>query len=268
MEYLTVPVKGNEIHIYPICDVQVGAKGVDLRGFQEYVDEAMVDPLARFVGVGDYTDGISPSNRKALRAGFVRGELYDTAREMFEDSARRQTMEFLDIVKPTRKRWDFLLGGHHYWTYEDGHTTDREIAETIGCPYLGDGTALVSYQFRSGPPLRLYARHGESAGKTWSGPLTQLEEQMRGLTAHVYLIGHHHKLVAAGAVKLEEAPGAATHLAATDSRLVAGGSWLRGFMKGETTYAERGMMVPLAVGAPIILARRRSDGTFRVRVQI
>lgn len=268
MEHLQIPVKGDEIHLYPIGDVQIGARGVDLNGFQRYVDEALADPLARFIGVGDYTDGVSPSNRKKLRMGFVSGELYDTARDMFDEAARQQVHQFLDIVKPTRKRWDFLLEGHHLWRFEDGTSTDQIVADAVGCRNLQDGSALVSYQFKSGPPLRMYVRHGESAGRTFAGPLQQLEQQMRAFTAHIYVIAHHHKLVAAGAVKLEESPTSATNLAATDSRLVATGSWLRGYLKGETTYAERGMMVPLATGAPMISAQRRRDGTFRVRVVV
>lgn len=268
-------MRGDELHLYPICDVQVGGLGVDLRGFQEHIDEAMADPLARFVGVGDYTDGVSPSNRKSLAVSFKKGELYDTPRQMFDEAAHRQVNEFLDIVKPTRGRWDFVLGGHHFWEYEilsasenrRFRNTDQDIAQFLGCPYLGTGTAVVSYKFRgAGSPLRLYARHGEGSGQSFAAPLNQLERQMRAFNAHIYLIGHHHKLTAAAAVKLDEAPEAETQLAATDSRLVAAGSWLRGFVPNEVSYAEAGMMVPLAVGAPVIHANRRKNGTYRVRV--
>ena len=271
MEHLTVPVKGNEVHLYPVCDVQVGGTGVDLRGFQEYIDEAVRDPLARFVGLGDLTDGVSPSNRKALRAAFTKGDLYDTPQRMFADSSAADVQTFLDIVAPTRGRWDFLLEGHHFWEYEDGkrlRTSDQDIADFLGCPNLGRGSALVSYQFKQGDPLLVYARHGEGSGSSFAAPLNLLEKQMRAFTAHIYLIGHHHKLTAARAVKLDRAPDAETHLAATDSVLVAAGSWLRGFVPGETTYAEAGMLVPLATGAPVIQATRRENGTYRVRVTL
>lgn len=266
-----IPVKGPEVHIYPVCDVQIGGVGVDLRGFQEYIDEAMEDPLARFVGVGDYTDGVSPSNRKLLRVSFVKGELYDTAQNMLDDAAQRDVQTFLDIVAPTRGKWDFLLEGHHFWEYtvdRSLRTTDQDIADYLGCPSLGTGSALVSYQFKSGSPLRMYVRHGEGSGQSFAAPLNQLERQMRAFTADIYLIGHHHKLVAGGAVKLTESPDAETQFAATDARLVGAGSWLRGFMPNEVSYAEAGMMVPLATGAPIIKATRRKDGTFKVRVTV
>lgn len=272
MRHLTIPVRTKELHIYPICDVQMGGKGVDLKGFQEHIDEAMADPVARFVGVGDYTDGVSPSNRKLLLSAFKRGDLYDTAKEMLTDAAYQQVANFLDIVKPTKGKWDFILTGHHYWEHEqDGRirTTDAAIADFLGCVNLGDESAVVSYQWKgTGRPLRMWVRHGEGSGQSFAAPLNQLERQMRGFNADIYLIGHHHKLVAAAAVKLDEAPESETHLAATDSRLVAAGSWMHGFMPNESTYAEKGMMVPLATGAPIIFVTKRGDGTFKVRTLI
>lgn len=271
MRHLTIPVKGNELHIYTVNDVQLGGKGVDLKGFQGYIDDAMADPLARFVGVGDYTDGISPSNRKVLAVSFRKGELYDTLHEAIDDAGRRQAREFMDIVAPTKGKWDFLQEGHHYWEYTVNgtyRTTDSDIADFLECPNLGAGSAMVSYQFKTGAPLRMYVRHGEGSGQSFAAPLNQLERQMRAFNAHIYLIAHHHKLVAAAAVKLDEAPEAETMLAATDARLVAAGSWLRGFIPNENTYAEEGMLVPLATGAPIIYATHRKNGTFKVRTLI
>ena len=268
IEFLTVPVKGNEIHLYPVCDVQVGCTGVDLRGFQEYIDEAMADPLAHFVGVGDYTDGVSPSNRRMLRSAFVKGELYDTAEKMLEGASERDVMTFLDIVKPTRGRWDFLFEGHHFWQRPDLRTSDQDIADYLGCPNLGRGAALVSYQFKTGSPLVMYALHGGGAGDSFAAPLNRLERQMRAWTAHIYLTGHHHKLTAARAVKLDRAPESTTQLSATDSVLVAAGSWMHGFVEGTVSYAEEGQMVPLATGAPVIYATKRKNGTYKVRVMI
>ena len=247
----------------------------------------MSDPRARFFGGGDYTDGLSPSNRKLLLAAFVKGELYDTARDMLDSASREQINIVKDILKPTIGRWDFLLQGHHLWEYfvkqKDGtqlwRTSDHDLAEWLEAPYLGQPgpdmqSAYVVYSFPAGekggarPELGLYAVHGQGGGKTFSGPLGQLEGMMRAFTADIYYVAHHHKLVAARAVKLSEATDAETSLVATDSLLVAGGSWLRGYMPNEVTYAEAGLMVPLAMGAPVISAHRRKNGTFKLRVEL
>ena len=214
------------------------------------------------------TDGVSPSNRRLLRGAFVKGELYDTADKMMEGAAERDVMTFLDIVKPTRGKWDFLLEGHHFWERPDLRTSDQGIADYLGCPNLGRGEALITYQFRAGPPLVMFALHGGGGGDSFAAPLNRLEKQMRAWTAHIYLTGHHHKVTAARAVKLDRAPESTTQLSATDSVLVAAGSWMHGFVEGTVSYAEAGQMVPLAVGAPVIQATRRKNGTFKVRVTL
>lgn len=273
------------INIYPVADVQLGGAGVDVTAFREFVRDIVNDPVGHIIGVGDYTDSISPSNRKLLSAAFVKGELYDTVREMVDGAAIQYAEEFIELVAPTVGQWDAVLKGHHLHEYVEREanglhtlrTTDHDIADAMGAPYLGEpGTtinvAMITYRFpkvgKRRPVLRVLAMHGQGGSSTWSGPLNQLEKMMRAFNADIYLVAHHHKLVAARAVKLNEDPKAPTKLQATDSVLVAAGSWMRGYMLNETTYAEDGLMVPLATGAPIIHVASRDNGTFRIRVEV
>lgn len=287
MRHLVVNVDTDEMHLYPISDVQVGAKGVADKQFRSHILEAIDDPLARFFGGGDYTDSISPSNRRHLKAAFIKGELYDTPEEMLAESGRGHAREFLKLVDGTIGKWDFLLKGHHLNEYrvpnENGtwtiRTTDHDIADALGCPYLGEpgekiGQALISYRFpppRKGvkrPVMRMLAMHGQNGGGSWAGPLNQLEAMAKAFNAHVYYVAHHHKLLAGGLVKLHEEPEANTRLISTDSRVVAGGSWLRGYIPDDVTYAEDGVMPPLATGAPIIYVKSLGHGQFKIRTII
>lgn len=287
MKHLVVDVQDHAIRLYPVSDVQVGAPGVADRQFRAHIEEAIADPQARLFGGGDYTDSLSPSNRKHLKAAFIKGELYDTPEEMLSSEGKRHAKEFLRLVAGTEGRWDFLLKGHHLNEYRirnaDGthtiRTTDHDIADALGAPYLGEagekiGQALVSYRFpprskgRRRPVFRVFAVHGQNGGGGWSSPLNQLEKMSKGFNAHLYYVAHHHKLLAGAAVKLHEGPEADTRLKATDSRVVAGGSWLRGYMPDEITYAEDGLMPPLALGAPIVYVTSIGDGTFRVRALV
>lgn len=283
MRHITINVASKDLNLYPVADVQVGAVGVDKVGFREYIQEGIDDPVGRFFGVGDYTDGLSPSNRKILRSLFVKGLLYDTAAEMFDKASDADVQEFLELIKGSEGKWDFLLQGHHFWEYKvpqkDGsymlRTSDQDIAEQVRTDYVpGEADIMVNYVFPAPhkharkPVLRLWATHGQGSGQTFATPINQLEKQMRAFNADVLLIAHHHKLIAAGAVRLDEDPDSETSLMARETRLVASGSWLRGFMPNIVTYAEAGNMVPLATGAPIIQVNRRDDGSFKVRVLV
>jgi hypothetical protein len=262
----------------------VGGIGVADKEFRAHIEEALEDPLARFIGLGDYTDSVSPSNQATLDAAFARGELYDTVGRMLESAAGAHKDEFLRLVAGTEGRWDALLRGHHTYKYgvkqENGGTllrnTDMDIAEAVGAPYLGGtskdlGMAMLSYVFpgkKKGNVLRVFVWHGQGGGQSFASPLNQLERMARQHPAHIYIVAHHHKLVAGRYVRLNQDINATTKLRATDSAIVAAGSWLRGFMPDDVTYAEDAGYAPLAIGAPSISARTRGDGTFRVRVTI
>ena len=64
---------------------------------------------------------------------------------------------------------------------------------------------------------------------------TMFGEMSKGFNAHIYYVAHHHKMLSGATVKLHEGPEATTRLKATDSRVVAGGSWLRGYIPDEIT---------------------------------
>jgi hypothetical protein len=284
---LTIDVDTPRVHIYPVSDVQIGAVGVAKEEFREHIEEAIADPFGRLIGIGDYTDSVSPSNRRVLNANFERGDLYDTPRAMIDDAAKRYADEFLGLVEGTEGRWDALLKGHHLHEYlvtnPDGtkslRTTDHDIADAVGAPYLGEpgqtiGSAMIKYRFpathKGGkrPVLKVYAVHGQGGGGSWSAPFGQLEKMMRAFTAHIYIVAHHHKDGAVAATKLDEDAKAPTLLKATDARLVAAGSWMRSYMPDTVTYAEDGMLVPLAVGAPIIFATPGTRRTFKIRALV
>ena len=284
MKHLIIPITTDEIHLWPINDVQVGATGVADKAFREHVNEGIADPLARFIGVGDYVDSVSPSNQATLDVAFARGDLYDTPARMLRTAADAYRDEFLKLVEGTEGRWDALLRGHHTYKYsvkrDDGSTllrnTDLDIAEALGAPYLGGigrekDMAMLSYVFPGRGKknvLRVFVWHGEGGGQSFASPLNQLERMARQHPAHVYIIAHHHKLVAGRYVRLNQEIDATTKLRATDAAIVAAGSWLRGFMPEDVTYAEDAGYAPLAIGAPLITAKSRGDGTFKVRVTI
>jgi hypothetical protein len=284
-------VSNRALNLYPIADVQVGALGVDEEGFRDYVTELIADPIGHAVGAGDYTDGISPSNRRLLAAAFVKGELYDTLERMIEESSRRQVQHYLGLVDGSQGKWDAVLSGHHFYnyrvrehipasTFEEAlnrvtiRPSDADIAQYLGAPYIEEETrCMINYVFpakrgQPAPVLKVLVQHGQGSGATLAAPLMEAAKNQAAFEADLYIIGHHHKLVAARAVRLAEDLATPTQLLASDATLVACGSWMRGFLPNETTYAEAGGMQPLATGAPIVHVVVRDNGTFRIRTEI
>lgn len=266
MRHITIQVKTNDINIYPINDVQVGGMGVDEKRFGVYIKGLAEDPIGHGLGLGDYTDGLSPSNRAAIRSASNSGNWYDVGEQMLLDSATRQANTFIKLAAPAAGKIDAMLKGHHFYEYkklEGGKTvltsTDIDIAAALGAPYLDDTSdkkqmAMITYKGPKGRQLRVLALHGEGSGSTLASPLSRLTGLMGSFQADVYMIAHHHKVFATRIPVLRSADGTSTHLAHRDTLLVACGSWMRGYIEDETTYAEAGIMSPLAIGAPVIHA--------------
>lgn len=285
MELITTPVETakslllpdrDEALIMPLGDIQLDpdltAYGVprscDIERLRKHVQWG-VDRGAYFLGMGDYVDVASPSNRAKLKAvGF-----YDNITALMEKAAFEAEDELKEILAPTRGRWLGLLEGHHFFEYESGQTTDTRLAEWLGCPHLGTST-LVNVRFprergRGTPNFTVWAHHGRGGGKLLSGPLNQLEHVLKSFEADVYLVGHHHKQVAGKYQRLvgEFPYSGKPRLRHKSVILASTGSFLRGYTQGSKRgmvprggYVEQGLMNPVALGGLAIWARPRYSG--------
>ena len=83
--------------LMPLGDVQAGIASCDLDLLERTVDRGLKEG-AYFIGMGDYLDVASPSNRQKLRAA----SFYDSVREMMDESMRREEAQLLTILSKTR----------------------------------------------------------------------------------------------------------------------------------------------------------------------
>lgn len=189
---LLLPFK--ETWVVPIGDVQLGSSGVDLPLLKRTVSEALTwakitGNEVRFIGMGDYVDVASPSNRAEIRGA----RLYDSVQNMMDESACRMEEQFIALMKETAGMWIGLLHGHHYWDHEDGTTSDTRIAKALNAPYLGT-CAMAKLLFRDENKHNLtctiWAHHGCGAGMMPTTPINKLYHVMQSFDADVYLLGH------------------------------------------------------------------------------
>jgi len=235
---------------------------------------------ALFIGMGDYLDFGSPSNRSKLRALVADGTLYDSSAELLDMGADILYDDLWEVLEPTKGRWLGLLSGHHYWDYQDGTSSDTRLAKALGCAYLGT-SAMVQVRMaapggfsKSGRPITrhasfvIWAHHGRAGGKLLSAPLNQLEGVTSAFDADVYLVGHHHKTVNGKIARLEAKFGSRGNhrLVARDQVLACTGSFLKGYLQGnhrggrpQGTYVEQGMMKPVSLGIVEIVAHPKLE---------
>lgn len=272
MELITIKTgKRDKLVIAPLGDWQwSGDRGSTAQDhLRRHIDKCLkLDAL--FLGMGDYIDFASPSNRQRLKSA----GLYDTAEEVLEDAAGGLVEEvFKRFLEPTVGRWIGLLEGHHFFEF-GGRTSDTLLAEKLETRQLGTSC----FVHLEPCDVTLWAHHGMGGGQLPAAPLNKLYHVASGLAgADVYLMGHTTK---ASVSRLSRprpdwttVPPTLTH---RDIFLVNTGGFSRSNVPGHRhgqiprgDYAEAGMMTPSPLNAPLVYidpkSKRLED---RIRVAV
>lgn len=279
MELVLYHLDSQPFTIAPVCDIQWDGhpEHIAYDHLARYLDLAM-SRNAWFLGLGDYIDMMSPSNRESLR----RAKLYDSTRRTIQDQGQAMADDLFErLLKPTTGRWLGMLEGHHHSELASGQTTDQYLAHRLQARFLGT-SAIVGLRYQLHGHTHTYTiwcHHGEGSGATATAPLTKLERQAaRWEGIDLFVMGHMSKL---GWLPIERPqpsmPGRGQlSLRHRTIHLVAEGGWLKGYREfsreGETprgTYVERRMLTPVALGAIMVTVTprvvNRGGHTQRVR---
>lgn len=283
MQIITHRIPGgphDEVVVAPLGDFQwSGPNGpTALAPLQRHIKKAM-KLKAWFLGCGDYTDFMSPSNRQRLKAA----GLYDTAEDVVEGKAMDLVQEIYDIaLRPTIGRWIGLVEGHHYMGLKDGQTTDSQLARMLKTHFLGT-SALIKVVFkargRSKGKVRLvssvfYIHHGTGGGTLPSAPLNKLYHTSAGFEGiDAFIMGHTTK---SPATRLSKPfPNWAAHdLEHRDVLLINAGGFSKSSIVGHKSgplprgdYAEQRMLTPSPLSAPFIFMWPQ-EGSNRADVRV
>lgn len=262
---LTVQQKWEEMRIVFLGDFQYAGKkahGTALTKLKETISEG-VERGAYFIGMGDYIDFLSPSNRQRLRSA----ALYDTAEDVIDDKAMELTLELFDtLLRPTVGRWLGLVEGHHFAQLKAGDTTDMRLCEMLKAPFLGT-CGLIRLVFTratsSRVPVTLWVHHGHGNGQTSYYPLARLERYAADQEGvDVFAIGHTTKLGHLVKNRMGyrwDHGGAAYHRTV---HLIGTGGYSRAYIEGSKQgrvprggYAEQQMLGPAVIGSPTLIIR-------------
>lgn len=247
------------VTVIPIGDIQWNGSTnhTALSTLQETIRRGCEDD-AYFIGMGDYIDAYSPSNRQRLRGA----ALYDTAEEVI-DQASQQLVDSLynQALKPSKGRWLGLLEGHHFTEFSHGQTSDQYLAKLLGAPFLGT-TALIRLVLSHNAnksSVVLWAHHGAGGGGKVGTPLSKLENlapYWGGVD--VFLIGHSTKGPAAPIDRIHPVWHGAggPRLEHRKVLLVSTGGFSKSYgLQTRGDYPEQRLLNPSQIGVPIIRVR-------------
>lgn len=258
--------------IMPIGDIQYGTPDCNVQMLREHIRWG-IENNAYFIGMGDYGDYASPSNRLRLKSA----GLYDGTQLALERAGRLMADElFEDALKPSVGRWLGMVRGHHYMDFADGTNSDQYLAAKLNAPHLGT-CGLLGLEYNEGI-VEILVHHGTGYGQTVGSPLARLERQAANWpTVHVFLVGHQHKIVAARHPEKMYPLWNSGTLSHQSSVIACTGSFMRGYLANrigpsgqpEGSYVEQKFLPPVALGGILLHIRPRiREGSFAPDIHV
>jgi len=259
----------DRIKLYPLGDVHVGARACHEDRFRATVQEIKSNPLAFWVGMGDYCDFVNASDPR-----FAATALADWVQVPdLVDLAAAQRDHFLELIEPITGKCLALLKGNHEDTihrhyeraiYDEivalvkGRMTTNTLSSSKGALGLGY-CGFLRLRLERAPSSKnkghywttdLFLHHGWGGGRLAGSKALKLERALRYYDADLVLIGHWHtqQTLQSSVIGLNRAG----RFRKRDRRGCVTGTWLEGHPENGETYAERAGYGPAPIGCPII----------------
>ena len=273
MEVVEYKVPGDILKLSPIGDIQFGARGCDVDKLRRHIEWGN-ERQWYFLGMGDYLDPGSPSNRKAMESI----ELYDSVHDMLDDALCRMAEKLAGYMSGN---WLGVIEGDHGFSLTSGEPIDHYLAGCLGTDFLGTSAFVNVYIGECPRPLRIWVFHGKSASAANPTGLTLHFQRLAAtIEADIYLMGHaHQKYGVARDVLFPAKVGKTWKLKHRAVAYGATGSFLNGYQLGSESpagyakgsYVESAGLPPVATGALLITAEpeKRDEGwAFEIRVSV
>lgn len=258
-----------EVLLMPIGDAQCGVPACDEDRLKRHIEWGL-EHGAYFLGMGDYVDMAAPSDRRRLK----QADFYDTVTAAILDKAKEDVERFLRLVNGSAGRWLGLLQGHHYMPFPDGSTSDTQIANWLGAPFLGDCAQVRVRLGNTGVTADILCHHGQGSTASEAAALNAVMKFGAGFgQVDIVLNGHHHKKVATK--KPRPYYDAAGNFASRNTVYGVTGAFLKGYLQCSQRdgragggYPEQRMLPPVALGGLVLWLRAKPDGRLDIDVSL
>lgn len=241
---------GKTLSLIPFGDVHFDSPEHSESEWQRFTDFASKKKDALFLGMGDYTDSYSTSERVIM----YDRNLHESSKKRHEQEAIGRLARFAKTIEFMRGRLIGLLGGNHYCELSNGTTGDHKLAEMLGCRYLGSCCAIRIVFVMPGKDrnrsIDVFAHHGRGGGTTAGGRFNSVEKMASVCEADIYLMGDNH---ARGCFTA----GERMHLMPSNNGVILKskarwigrtGSFLRGYVDGHSSYIVDALLPPANLG--------------------
>ncbi len=234
------------VTIYILADLHLGAAASDEKHIRDAVRE-IEESGAYWIGLGDMVDAIGRQDKRS-REGLLAPWLHGETRIW---SAQRRYLA--ELLRPIGGQClAYLKGNHEEYVEAGGIDLYYSVAEEADIPEdrLLGMSGFIRLAIRRGEggnttTYTIYAHHGWGGGELLGGHALKLERMPSRYTADIYMMGHGHRALMARSIV--EGYGGLREIVMLEAP-----SFLRKYVKDETTYPERRGLPSTACGAAIL----------------
>jgi hypothetical protein len=256
---------GDPIYLHPFGDVHRSSPACDVGRWDEWRNNAKkVINNSYFLGIGDYDDLASTSERELLG----NRKFHESTTRTLEDLYESHIQRFHKEIAFMGDHLIGLVGGNHYAEFCDGTTSDVRLAQRMRTTFLGCSAFIrLSFNYHGARShLDIFVHHGKGAARLNGGSLNRVIQMGEVADADIYLMGHDHKKPAGFTPKLRLEHDAKKGLVLKHKRQLAlrTGSFLKGWEPDMASYVVDACMGPADLGAPVIIMtpKRPESGEF------
>jgi hypothetical protein len=238
---------GKPIYLFPFGDIHRYAPLCHKEQWLDFLDWAKNKPNAYFLGMGDYDDLMSFSERRAV----TMANLHESTMSTIDDLFKKRTNDLLTEISFMKGKVIGLLEGNHFGVLTNGGMSTTQImCDRLGCKYLG-GNAYIRLSFKYGSKraaIDIWAHHGRGASRGSGGSMNSVEQMIDTAEADIYLMGHDHKKSVAMKTRLVLSSGSNLEMSHKKILMARTGSFLRGYVPGEPSYIVKAAYSPTDLG--------------------
>jgi len=229
--------------------------------WQRFLKWGKTKERAHFLGMGDYFDLASTSERKIVHDTNLHESTLDTFEE-FSMGWILKTAKELDFM---RGRLIGLIEGNHYFQFKDGTTSTQKLCGLLNCKYLGVASFIKFSVRRKGSgscaTLDVLAHHGKGSGRLLGSGINTVQQMGEVGQADIFLMGDNHQKSLAYSDKLRLVGNShGLHVRSRKQLFCRTGSFLKGYEDGKASYVTDKFLNPTNLGVvKIEITPRRID---------
>lgn len=260
----------NEVHyLLPFGDIHRDSPNCDIDLWKDFCKWGATKPRTTFVGMGDYFDSHSGSERAGMRSI----NLHDTTIFNNDQTMRANVEVFAKEIGFMRGKILGLMEGNHHYEFADGTTSTQYLCTLMECKYLSC-VSLMRLVFKynkkgnKSAAVMVLAYHGKGASRLVGGSLNTVQQMTEIANANVYLMGHDHKKGCAMASKFEWSDNSNSHIREVKQLFARTGSFLQGYVEDKPSYVVEKLLNPTDLGTVKIELTPKCTRTGGMKIDI